>query len=82
MEFVATARKRLGTVPILIGGGVTEQNIAEAVADADGVIVSSSLKDSADAFGGFVPSKVKTFMQAAERVRTQARADANNKKGK
>jgi membrane complex biogenesis BtpA family protein len=81
LDFVATARERLGAVPILIGGGVTETNFAEAVAGADGVIVSSSLKDSADAFGGFVPSKVKAFMQAAERVRSPHRAGAK-KKGK
>lgn len=30
-------------VPILLGGGVTEENVAEALRDAQGVVVSSSL---------------------------------------
>jgi predicted TIM-barrel enzyme len=37
---------------------------------ADGVIVSSSLKSSGDAFGRFDPGKVKAFMDEARRVRS------------
>jgi len=56
-------------VPILVGGGVTSGNFAEVAALADGVIVSSSLKSSGDAFGKFDPGKVKAFMDEARRVR-------------
>ena len=57
-------------MPILVGGGVTAKNFAEVASVADGAIVSSSLKDSANAFGKFDPAKVKTFMEEAKRVRS------------
>jgi uncharacterized protein len=69
LEFVRIARKQLGDVPILVGGGVSAKNCAEIMSVADGAIVSSSLKDSADAFGKFVPEKVQAFMEEANRVR-------------
>ena len=68
LEYLAGARKA-AHVPILVGGGVTEANFAEVVALADGVIVSSSLKGSADAFGKFDPEKVESFMGAVRRAR-------------
>lgn len=69
LEFIATARNARPEVPILVGGGVTEANFAEVAAIADGVIVSSSLKDSTDAFGRFDPRKVEAFMGAVRRAR-------------
>ena len=69
LEFVRFARERLGEVPILVGGGVTEKNFAEIARIADGAIVSSSLKDTSRAFGRFVPAKVETFMEVVKRVR-------------
>jgi membrane complex biogenesis BtpA family protein len=69
LDFIATARGTLGAVPILVGGGVTAGNLAEVAKVADGVIVSSSLKSSGDAFGKFDPGKVKAFMDEARRVR-------------
>ena len=69
LEFIGTARGQLGTIPILVGGGVTASNFAEVVETADGVIVSSSLKSSGVAFGKFDPGKVKAFMDEARRVR-------------
>ena len=68
-EFIKTARNKVGNVPILVGGGVTAENVAEVNAVADGVIVSSSLKGSKTAFGTFDPAKVKAFMAAARAVR-------------
>jgi membrane complex biogenesis BtpA family protein len=70
LEFVRVARKQLGQVPILVGGGVTAKNFAEAVSVADGAIVSSSLKDSEGPFGKFVPAKVQAFMAEAKRARS------------
>jgi len=70
LALIETARDKLGPVPILVGGGVTSGNFAEVAAVADGVIVSSSLKSSGDAFGRFDPGKVKAFMDEARRVRS------------
>jgi membrane complex biogenesis BtpA family protein len=69
LQFIATARGKLGAIPILVGGGVTERNFAEVAGVADGVIVSSSLKATGNAFGKFDPGKVKAFMDVARRVR-------------
>jgi uncharacterized protein len=71
LEFAAIARKQLGAFPIVIGGGVNADNFAEIAGVADGAIVSSSLKDSASAFGKFDPAKVKIFMEEANRVRSR-----------
>jgi hypothetical protein len=65
-EFITTARRKVGAVPILVGGGVTAANVAEVNRVADGTIVSSSLKGSNTAFGSFDPAKVKAFMTAAK----------------
>ena len=70
LAFIETARGKLGAISILVGGGVTAANFAEVAAAADGVIVSSSLKGSGDAFGKFDPEKVKAFMDEARRVRS------------
>ncbi|HEY1941160.1 MAG TPA: BtpA/SgcQ family protein [Roseiarcus sp.] len=72
LEFIATARRVVGAVPILVGGSVTSENVAEVNAVADGTIVSSSLKGSNTAFGQFDPAKVKAFMAAARRTRSAA----------
>ena len=69
-ELIAIARRRVGNVPILVGGGVTAKNVAEINAVADGVIVSSSLKSSDTAFGTFDPKKVKAFMAAARQQKS------------
>ncbi len=68
-ELVATARRVVGAVPILIGGGVTVDNVAEVQAVADGAIVSSSLKNDGTAFGRFDPGKVQAFVAAAKAAR-------------
>lgn len=72
LEFTEIARKQLGDVPILVGGGVTAKNFAEVARVADGVIVSSSLKESAGPFGKFVSEKVQAFMKEAKRARSLA----------
>jgi uncharacterized protein len=64
-KLIEIARRTVGAAPILVGGGVTADNIRELQTVADGVIVSSSLKDAATAFGRFDPVKVKEFMAAA-----------------
>ena len=42
-KLIETARRVVGDAPILVGGGVTANNIHEVQVVADGVIVSSSL---------------------------------------
>jgi uncharacterized protein len=71
-ELIATARRVVGLTPILVGGGVTIENVAEVDAVADGVIVSSSLKSSSTAFGQFCAAKVKAFMAAHRLTRAAA----------
>jgi membrane complex biogenesis BtpA family protein len=70
LELIGIARKQLGDIPILVGGGVTAHNFAEVARFANGAIVSSSLKDSAGPFGKFVPAKIRAFMEEAGRVRS------------
>ncbi|MGB8536250.1 MAG: BtpA/SgcQ family protein [Acidobacteriaceae bacterium] len=70
LDYLAIARKASPHVPILVGGGVNDANFAEVTKTADGVIVSSALKNSADAFGKFDREKIASFMGAVQRVRT------------
>lgn len=58
-------------VPLFIGGGVSAENVAQALRVADGIIVSTALKRisdwSAEAIGSdWDADKVKAFMSAAE----------------
>jgi len=71
LALIGVARKRAGAAPILAGGGVKAKNFAEVARVADGVIVSSSLKDSDDAFGRLAPAKVEAFMDEVKRARSQ-----------
>lgn len=43
---IAAVRRTVPTRPVLIGGGVTEENVGEALSASDGVIVSSALMRS------------------------------------
>ncbi len=66
-ELITTARRVVGAVPILVGGGVTADNVGAVQVVADGTVVSSSLKGTGTAFGRFDPDKVQAFMGAARR---------------
>jgi uncharacterized protein len=79
LAFIDAARKRIGAAPILVGGGVNAKNFAEVARIADGVIVSSSLKDSNDAFGRLAPAKVQEFMEEVRRARSEMRASVGTK---
>lgn len=68
LDMVSRARARYPNAPLFVGGGVTSENFAEAMAEANGAFVSTSMKDSGSAVGRFVPQKVKDFMAAARRV--------------
>lgn len=72
LEMIEAARGKYREVPILVGGGVTAENFGEVVKEADGAIVSTSMKGSGSAVGVFVPSKVREFMAAANQARGAA----------
>jgi len=79
LAFIDVARKRIGAVPILVGGGVDAKTFAEVARVADGAIVSSSLKDSNDAFGKIAPAKVQAFMEEVRRARSEMAASLGAK---
>ncbi|MBB5753061.1 BtpA/SgcQ family protein [Prosthecomicrobium pneumaticum] len=64
LDYLGTARRALGAVPILVGGSVNAGNWHEVTALADGAIVSSSLKTTGAATGTFDPERVRAFMAA------------------
>ena len=66
------AKSKYPETPVLVGGGVTEQNFQEVVSLADGAIVSTSLKNSGSAAGRLDPVKVRQFMVEAKGVMAKA----------
>ena len=70
LDMLAEVRREKLPVPLLIGGGVNEKNVALAVRASDGIIVSTAFK----AIGGWTreslqadwdPAKIQAFMAAA-----------------
>jgi membrane complex biogenesis BtpA family protein len=72
LEFLTTARNAFPTLPILVGGGVSTTTIGAILPLADGAIVSSALKHSADLFGELDPDRARAFMAAASAARVVA----------
>ncbi len=68
LDLARAAKGKYPHVPVLVGGGVTQQNFREIVDVADGAIVSTSLKNSGSAVGRFDRVKVKEFMAMARGV--------------
>lgn len=68
LDFVRAAKSKYPKTPILVGGGVTQQNFEEVISLADGAIVSTSLKNSGSAVGRLDPVKVRQFMVGAKGV--------------
>jgi membrane complex biogenesis BtpA family protein len=63
---IAVERVRTtSALPVLIGGRTTEQNVAEALASADGVIVGTTLRKSARTDQPLDPEAVHAFVKAA-----------------
>ena len=69
LEFLDQAQRRFPAVPRILGGGSARDNLAASFAVADAIMVSSSLKDSGDPFGRFVPANVHAYMDEARRLR-------------
>jgi membrane complex biogenesis BtpA family protein len=68
MDYIKRARAKFPKIPILLGGSASESNLAVTLAAADGVIISSALKDTNSAFGKINPTKAKNFMQAFRKL--------------
>ncbi len=61
--------KQLATRPILIGSGSAEENIADFLQHADGVIVGSSLKKDGVMHNPVDRERVRRFVEAVRAVR-------------
>jgi membrane complex biogenesis BtpA family protein len=73
LAMVAQVREADLSVPLLIGGGVGPERVADALTVADAVIVSSALKrikgwSKAALFSDWDPAKVRAFVEAARKV--------------
>ena len=53
-------------LPLLVGSGVTEDNIVQILARTNGVIVASSLKEGGVWWNPVDPTRVKSFVAAAQ----------------
>ena len=70
LAMLAEVRAQNLPVPLLIGGGVTEKNVAQALQAANSVIVSSAFKPiggwtRASLQAGWDPAKIRAFVNAA-----------------
>lgn len=68
IEWLRSARQRDTHCPLILGGGATVENVADALSVADGVIVSSSLKRQPSGPADLVHwdlAKVEAFMESA-----------------
>ena len=58
------------SLPLMVGSGVTPDNVGDIFRTADGVIVASYLKHHGVWWNPVDPARLRTFMQAAERARS------------
>lgn len=61
--------KKIARVPVLIGSGLTPENIASYLPWADGFIVGSCLRENGDFLGRLQVSRLKAFVQAFQAAR-------------
>ncbi len=61
--------RRASPLPVLVGSGVTRDNIEGIFAQADAVIVASSLKVDGSWWNEVDPARVRDFMGVVEKVR-------------
>lgn len=62
-------RNGIGDFPLIIGAGLTPQNVAEKLALGDGAIVGSFFKDNYQDNGDVCPAHVAEMMDAVRRFR-------------
>ena len=58
-------RSIVGAFPLIVGGGMMADTVADQLAFSDGGIVGSYFKYGGDAYGYMDENRVKSFMTAA-----------------
>jgi len=71
---LARVREALPGAPLLVGSGVTEDNVERFWPVCDGMIVGSALKRQGDARQGVDPERARGFLAAVSRLRRTAAA--------
>ena len=70
LNFIDIGRRAGHGAPILVGGSVDAENVADVLRLADGAVVSSSLKASNSPFGRLDAGRVSQFMAAVAEGRS------------
>ena len=65
---VEAVRSSTGDIPLLIGSGASESNVARLLAVADGVIAGTSIKQEAVTTNPVDPERATAFVKAARRA--------------
>ncbi len=71
MDKIKQYRELIGEKPLIIGAGVTTENVREQFEVGDGAVVGSYFKDSYKDVGDVDASHVKTFMNRVMEVRKE-----------
>jgi uncharacterized protein len=61
--------KESADVPVIIGSGMTPQNISKYMPWADGFIVGSALREQGRFLGPLDPQRLKAFVRAFQEAR-------------
>lgn len=69
MDKILRFRKALGDFPLIVGAGVTKENIGRQLEAADGAIVGSYFKDTRKDAGELCGGHVKELMDAVNSIR-------------
>ena len=68
---VATVKRVIGNLPLLVGSGITVENVDAYWNIADGFIVGTYFKRGGVTTAEVDPSRVKTFMEKIQRLRSK-----------
>ncbi len=69
LEKIQQFRKGIGNFPLIVGAGITPENMEKQFAYADGAIVGSYFKDTYKDDGEVSGEHVKAIVEAAEKIR-------------
>lgn len=69
LEKLATVKANLHGFPLIVGAGVTAENVAEKLRYADGAIIGTYMKDDHTAYGDVNEHYVKKLMKAVKAAR-------------
>ncbi len=67
VEHIRSVKMALVDVPVLVGSGVTPENVGQLLSAADGAIVGTSLKRDGRTENEVDPKRVQALVQSAER---------------